>query len=180
MTDHEELTAFTKAVHDAVRRIPPGQVRTYKEVAVDAGRSEGAARAVGTVMAKNAKRCYLAYETGGEGAPTYEEVVPCHRVVAAGGRHTGYLGEISERAIKYRKDLLEKERMHAHLERARSKAGSEHDHPFSDELRAFRAEHPEAPLEQFYGDWLESEATANAMACAPCGGPSAKRAKPSE
>ena len=90
MSDHEHLTEFTKAVHAAVRKIPPGTVATYVEIATAVGKPN-AARAVGSVMAKNAKHCYLAHETGGDDAPTWDEMVPCHRVVNACGKHTGYL-----------------------------------------------------------------------------------------
>jgi methylated-DNA-[protein]-cysteine S-methyltransferase len=48
--------------------VPPGNVITYGELAVLAGRA-GAARAVGTAMSSNP-------------VPIF---VPCHRVVAAGG-----------------------------------------------------------------------------------------------
>ena len=152
MSDDEQLTEFTKAVHDAVRRIPPGSVATYKEVATAAGRPN-AARAVGTVMAKNAKRCYLAYETGGDDAPTYEEMVPCHRVVNACGKHTGYLGDTSARAIKYRTDLLEKERMQEHLKKVKSEVGDmdARGHLLAPELQGFRFERPDAPVTEFFG-----------------------------
>ena len=60
-----------------VRRIPAGQVATYGDVA-DAAGYPRAARAVGNVM----KGCT---------APG----VPCHRVVAAGGRIGGYGGNES-------------------------------------------------------------------------------------
>lgn len=58
----------------AVRRIPPGRVATYGDVAAAAGVSR-AARAVGNIM----KDCRV-------------PGVPCHRVVAAGGRLGGYGG----------------------------------------------------------------------------------------
>jgi O-6-methylguanine DNA methyltransferase len=66
----------------AVRRIPPGRVATYGDVAAAAGVPR-AARAVGNIM----KGC----RTPG---------VPCHRVVAAGGRLGGYGGsEAMKRAL---------------------------------------------------------------------------------
>ena len=65
---------FTRRVLAAVRRIPAGRVATYGDVARLAGRPR-AARAVGAIM----RTCR---ETG----------VPCHRVVAAGGRLGGYGG----------------------------------------------------------------------------------------
>jgi len=61
-------------VLSAVRRIPPGRVATYGDVAAAAGVPR-AARAVGNIM----KGCR---------APG----VPCHRVVAAAGRLGGYGG----------------------------------------------------------------------------------------
>jgi len=65
---------FTARVLDAVRRIPPGRVATYGDVARLAGRPR-AWRAVGNIMAT----CRAAD-------------VPCHRVVAAGGGLGGYGG----------------------------------------------------------------------------------------
>lgn len=63
---------FTARVLDAVRRIPPGRVATYGDIARLAGRPR-AWRAVGNIMAT----CRVAN-------------VPCHRVVAAGGGLGGY------------------------------------------------------------------------------------------
>jgi O-6-methylguanine DNA methyltransferase len=57
-----------------VRRIPPGRVATYGEVAALAGKPR-AARAVGNIMRECTRRD-----------------VPCHRVIAAGGRLGGYGG----------------------------------------------------------------------------------------
>ena len=65
---------FVARVLAVVRRIPPGRVSTYGEVAEMAGRPR-AARAVGNIMS-NCQR----------------PDVPCHRVVAAGGRLGGYGG----------------------------------------------------------------------------------------
>ena len=65
---------FRQRVLFAVRRIPPGRVATYGDVAAAAG-APRAARAVGNIM----KGC---------GVPG----VPCHRVIAAGGRLGGYGG----------------------------------------------------------------------------------------
>ena len=63
---------FEAQVLAVVRRIPVGRVATYGDVAALAGRPR-AWRAVGTIM----RLCRF---------PT----VPCHRVVAAGGRLGGY------------------------------------------------------------------------------------------
>jgi len=67
-------STFARRVVAVVRRIPPGRVATYGDVAALAGRP-GAARAVGNIM----KQCTLAD-------------VPAHRVVAAGGQLGGYGG----------------------------------------------------------------------------------------
>lgn len=73
---------FTARVLTVVRRIPPGRVATYGDVAALAGRPR-AARAVGNIM----RDCGRAD-------------VPCHRVVAAGGRLGGYGGrEPMKRAL---------------------------------------------------------------------------------
>ncbi len=73
---------FSSRVLTVVRRIPPGRVATYGDVARLAGRPR-AARAVGNVM-KTCRR----------------PDVPCHRVIAAGGRLGGYGGsETLKRAL---------------------------------------------------------------------------------
>jgi methylated-DNA-[protein]-cysteine S-methyltransferase len=69
----DHLTSFGRHVVAACRRIPWGQTRTYGELAAECG-APGAARAVGSVMAKN----------------RYPLIVPCHRVLAAGGQLGGY------------------------------------------------------------------------------------------
>lgn len=68
------MTKFESQVLSIVRRIPVGRVATYGDVAALAGRP-GAARAVGNIM----RGC------------RYHDV-PCHRVIAAGGRVGGYGG----------------------------------------------------------------------------------------
>jgi O-6-methylguanine DNA methyltransferase len=73
---------FTARVLSVVRRIPPGRVATYGDVAALAGRPR-AARAVGNIM-RGCRR----------------PDVPCHRVIAAGGRLGGYGGsEILKRSL---------------------------------------------------------------------------------
>ncbi len=73
---------FTHRVIAMVRRIPVGRVATYGDVAAMAGRPR-AARAVGNVM----RQCHRVD-------------VPCHRVIAAGGRLGGYGGrEAFKRAL---------------------------------------------------------------------------------
>ena len=63
----------------AVRRIPPGRVATYGDVAAMAGRPR-AARAVGNLM---------------RASPGAAVGIPAHRVIAAGGRLGGYGGNVA-------------------------------------------------------------------------------------
>ena len=66
-------TPFQRRVLKACRRVPYGRTMSYAELAKAAGLSR-AARAVGNVMANN----------------RFSLIVPCHRVLAAGGRLGGY------------------------------------------------------------------------------------------
>lgn len=66
---------FNKRAYDLARRIPPGETLTYGEIAQRLG-SPGAARAVGQAMGKN----------------PIPIIVPCHRVLAAGGKMGGFSG----------------------------------------------------------------------------------------
>ena len=74
--DLRGLSAFDRAVYEAVRRVPPGETITYGEVAALIG-SPGAARAVGGAMS----RCPLF------------PAVPCHRVVRASDGWSGWGGD---------------------------------------------------------------------------------------
>lgn len=67
------LTPFRQRVVRATRKIPWGQTVSYGELARRSG-SPKAARAVGTVMASN----------------RFPIIIPCHRVVAGGGRLGGF------------------------------------------------------------------------------------------
>jgi methylated-DNA-[protein]-cysteine S-methyltransferase len=86
----DHLTSFARHVVGACRRIPWGQTRSYGELAAECG-SPGAARAVGSVMAKN----------------RYPLIVPCHRVLAAGGELGGYS---APDGLKMKERLLAMER----------------------------------------------------------------------
>ena len=68
-----ELSDFQRQVIRATRRIRYGKTLSYGELAEKAGFPR-AARAVGTVMSSN----------------RFPIVIPCHRVVAAGGKTGGY------------------------------------------------------------------------------------------
>ncbi|KAB2853459.1 MAG: methylated-DNA--[protein]-cysteine S-methyltransferase [Sphingopyxis terrae] len=64
---------FHRAVYAATRSVPWGRTATYGEIARKAG-SPGAARAVGHALSRN----------------PVEVIVPCHRILAAGGRIGGF------------------------------------------------------------------------------------------
>lgn len=69
----EKQTEFQRRVQAACLRIPRGEVWSYGELAAAAG-APGAARAVGSVMRSN----------------QFPLIIPCHRVVAAGGKLGGF------------------------------------------------------------------------------------------
>lgn len=100
-----EETEFTMLVRDAVRRIPAGETRTYKQVAEHIGRPN-ACRAVANAMRNNPFSMHAL--TRGE--CTEQQFVPCHRVVDSKGRHNGYLDDTSEAACAFKKALLDAER----------------------------------------------------------------------
>ena len=83
----ERGTAFQREVWAAVREVPWGRTVTYGELAARLGRP-GAARAVGAAL----------------GANPWLVVVPCHRVVGAGGSLTGFAA-----GVEAKRWLLERE-----------------------------------------------------------------------
>jgi len=81
-------TAFQEACWEALRAIPPGETRTYAEIAAAAGNPK-AVRAAGSANARN----------------NVAVLIPCHRVVRKGGDLGGYAyGQDIKR------ELLERER----------------------------------------------------------------------
>src|SRR5207302_6842041 len=66
--DMERVPAFHRRVYTAARAIPPGRTLSYGDVAARVG-APGAARAVGQALGRN----------------PFAIVVPCLRVLAAGG-----------------------------------------------------------------------------------------------
>lgn len=70
-----EVTPFEREVLEAIRRIPPGQVATYGDLARSLGKPRSA-RAVGNACARNPAVL----------------VIPCHRVVPGNGGLGGYSG----------------------------------------------------------------------------------------
>jgi methylated-DNA-[protein]-cysteine S-methyltransferase len=71
--DLDGVPEFDQRVYAAARDLPPGVTATYGELARRVG-APGAAQAVGQVMGHN----------------RFPLVVPCHRVVAAGGGNGGF------------------------------------------------------------------------------------------
>lgn len=75
-----EGTAFQQKVWSALKEIPYGETATYGKIAKRIG-NEKACRAVG--MANNRNPIAI--------------IVPCHRVIGAGGSLTGYAGGIDKK-----------------------------------------------------------------------------------
>lgn len=71
--DWNGVGAFDRRVYEITRAIRPGRARTYGAVAAELGQP-GAAREVGQSLGRN----------------PWPIVVPCHRVVGAGGRLVGF------------------------------------------------------------------------------------------
>jgi methylated-DNA-[protein]-cysteine S-methyltransferase len=74
-------TAFQKTVWAALGAVPFGETRSYAEIARAVGRPE-AVRAVGAANGRN----------------PLSIVVPCHRVIGAGGKLTGFAGGLAAKA----------------------------------------------------------------------------------
>lgn len=76
---------YRQVVWRLLREIPFGQVHTYGEVAAEAarrmGKEHGSARAVGGAVGHN----------------PISIIVPCHRVIGAGGNLTGFGGGIARK-----------------------------------------------------------------------------------
>lgn len=79
-----EGTAFEREVWEALRTIPYGELRTYGQMAAQLGRPT-ASRAVGRANGLN----------------PIAILIPCHRVIGANGKLTGYAGglEMKERLL---------------------------------------------------------------------------------
>jgi methylated-DNA-[protein]-cysteine S-methyltransferase len=71
--DMERVPPFHRRVYEIARTIPPGTTLTYGEIAAWLG-APGAARAVGQALGRN----------------PFAIIVPCHRVLAAGGKVGGF------------------------------------------------------------------------------------------
>jgi methylated-DNA-[protein]-cysteine S-methyltransferase len=134
--DDARLPAFHRRVYEALRRVRPGETVGYGELAALAG-SPGAARAVGQAVGKN----------------PVPIVVPCHRVLAAGGKPGGFSAHggvdtkrrmlaiegvtlAPARGGKKRKGLAcDLDEAHAHLRRADPKLAAVMDRAIAPAMR---------------------------------------------
>ncbi len=66
------MTDFEEKVYREVKKIPKGETRTYKNIAVQAGRPK-AWRSVGNILNKN-----------------FNQEIPCHRIIRSDGKIGGY------------------------------------------------------------------------------------------
>ena len=80
------MISFSQKVLSIVKDIPKGNILTYKEVAIKAGRPK-AYRVVGNILNKN-----------------YNPDIPCHRVIRSDGKFGGY-----NRGVDKKRKLLETE-----------------------------------------------------------------------
>jgi methylated-DNA-[protein]-cysteine S-methyltransferase len=71
--DLDRVPPFHRRVYEVARTIPPGATLSYGEIALRLG-APGSARAVGQALGRN----------------PFAIVVPCHRVLAAGGKVGGF------------------------------------------------------------------------------------------
>lgn len=78
--DRSLFTPFQIKVLAATDRIPSGEVRTYGQIAAEAGRPKGA-QATGQAL----------------GANPIPVIIPCHRVVASDGSLRGYAGGLDKK-----------------------------------------------------------------------------------
>ncbi|WP_460752361.1 methylated-DNA--[protein]-cysteine S-methyltransferase [Myceligenerans cantabricum] len=87
--DMAAVPEFDRRVYQVVREIPPGATLTYGEVAARVG-APGSAQAVGQALGRN----------------PFPPIVPCHRVLAAGGK----IGGFSARGgVRTKQRMLERE-----------------------------------------------------------------------
>jgi methylated-DNA-[protein]-cysteine S-methyltransferase len=72
--DYGPVSRFARRVYEATRTVAAGQTRTYGELAEMMEEPPGASRAIGAVL----------------GANQWPLIVPCHRILGAKGRLTGF------------------------------------------------------------------------------------------
>ena len=72
--DFERVAHFARRVYEAARTVPAGQTRTYGDLAAMLAEPPGSSRAIGALL----------------GANPWPLIVPCHRIIGAKGRLTGF------------------------------------------------------------------------------------------
>jgi methylated-DNA-[protein]-cysteine S-methyltransferase len=72
--DFARVSLFARRVYEAARTVPAGQTRTYGDLAGMLDEPPGASRAIGALLGTN----------------PWPLIVPCHRIVGAKGRLTGF------------------------------------------------------------------------------------------
>jgi len=82
------MRAFQKLVYGVVRKIPAGQTRSYKQIAMSISKPK-AFRAVASALAKNT-----------------DKTVPCHRVIRSDGKLGGYNGLLGTKEKLLKKESL--------------------------------------------------------------------------
>ena len=83
-------TEFQKRVWNEIKKIPEGETRSYKDIAV-ALRKPNSSRAVANACGKN----------------PFLEDIPCHRVIRSDGKLGGYSGK---GGVKQKLNLLKREK----------------------------------------------------------------------
>ena len=84
-----EGTNFERTVWKEISKIPFGETRTYKDIAIAIGKPNSS-RAVANACGKN----------------PYPVIIPCHRVIRSDGKLGGYSGA---GGVKKKKELLKLE-----------------------------------------------------------------------
>lgn len=74
--DFDRVPEFDRSVLQATLQVKPGQTATYGDIAEAIGRSAPASRAVGAAL----------------GANPWPLLIPCHRIISASGKMTGFSG----------------------------------------------------------------------------------------
>ena len=72
--DFSRVSPFARRVYEATRTVPAGQTHTYGDIAGMLDQPPGASRAIGALLGSN----------------PWPLIVPCHRIVGANGRLTGF------------------------------------------------------------------------------------------
>jgi methylated-DNA-[protein]-cysteine S-methyltransferase len=85
------VSSFQQKVYDALLRVPPGRVTTYKLLAESIGCRS--AQAVGQALRRN----------------PYAPEIPCHRVIRSDLTIGGYSGNKKGRKVQQKIQLLQKE-----------------------------------------------------------------------